>query len=61
MFLCKALFLRTTGKLPNALIRKNKAIAAPSKAAKRLSVPFVRIGKGKTLNLKGFDFDDLLG
>lgn len=81
MFLCKAIFMRTTIDLPDALFRKTKANAAlrgtsmkelivaalekdlnatPPKEAKRLTLPLIRMPRGKKLNLKGVDFDDLL-
>ena len=32
----------------------------PANESKRLSLPLIRMPKGKKLDLKGFDFDDLL-
>lgn len=34
--------------------------STPPKEAKRLSLPLICMGKGKKLNLKNVDFDDLL-
>jgi len=81
MRLWKAVFVRTTIDLPDALFRRTKAKAAlrgtsmkdlivaalekdlnstPPQEAKRLTLPLIRMGKGKKLNPKSVDFDDLL-
>lgn len=39
---------------------EKELLATPSPQAKPFSLPLIRLGKGKKLNLKNVDFDDLL-